>query len=265
MRALAAALLLAGCAMPAGDAAADEGLARGSYAVPALGLRVSYLRAGKAGARRVVFVHGTPGDAAGWAGFLHDAPADLDFIAVDRPGFGQTTPPGALPSLVAQARALAPLLAGPGAPPILVGHSYGGPVIAMAAALYPRRVGGLLILAGALDPAQEHVMAIQYAGEWPGIRALVPRQWRNANRELIPLREQLQQLAPLLDRVTAPVTIVHGTADELVPIANVAYMAPRFRHARAVTRVILPGQSHFLPWEHRPLIERLVRRMAHAA
>lgn len=246
--------LLAGCTPAAPD------IPRSRYRVPELGLDVAYIRGGTAGGRRVVFVHGTPGDAEAWADFVRATPPGYEFIAVDRPGFGQSRPDQAMPSLARQAQALAPLLL-PGRQTILVGHSYGGPVIAEAAADYPGRVAGLVIVAGALDPAQEKVLPIQYAGEWWGIRSMIPRSLRNANRELLPLKGELARLAPRLSRIGVPVTIIHGTRDDYVPYANMAFMRTRLTHARPLRTITITGADHFLPWTHRALILNAIRAL----
>lgn len=244
--------------------AAIARIPRGSYIVPALGnMRVHFWRAGDPHGRRVILVHGTPGSAAGWADMLLEAPGGLDYIAIDRPGFGETTPGVPEPSLARQAAAIAPLLVHRGGGwPILVGHSYGGPVIAELAAEVPDRIGGLVIAAGALDPAQEKVHPLQWTGRWFGIRSLLPRALFVANEELIPLKRELQRLAPRLGRITAPVTIVHGTRDDLVPYANTAYMMPRFSGAARVRLVTLKDQNHFLPWEHRDVLVAAILGLA---
>lgn len=267
-RALTAAAFLVGggCSMPSGPAATETdlvGVERESYAVPGMaGLRVSYLRAGSRGGRRIVFVHGTPGSADGWADFLLNVPPGFEYVAIDRPGFGATVPDSAEPSLRRQAQALAPLLDRKGDHgPILVGHSLGGPIIARVAVDQPGRVGGLLILAGSLDPALERIHPLQPVGEWWGLRSLVPRRLRNANRELLPLKRELEALAPRLREIRVPVTIVHGTADTLVPVENVQFMKPRFAQATPLRTVLLDGQNHFLPWEHRPAVERALADM----
>jgi pimeloyl-ACP methyl ester carboxylesterase len=260
----AVALLLAGCTRgedPA-IAAAKERLPRASYPVPALGLRVSYLHAGAPNGQTVIFVHGTPGSARGWADYLIAVPEGYRFIAVDRPGFGRSRPGHPLPSLERQAEALAPLLLDTDPPPILVGHSLGAPIIALLAANHPQRVGALILLAGALDPAKERIYWYQRVAEWPGVRSLVPEAWRVANRELLPLKSELERLAPKLDRIRAPIVIVHGTEDRLVPVGNIEFMRPRFSRAASVRVIVLKGQGHFLPWEQKPLIDRVIRETA---
>lgn len=225
-------------------------LPRSSYTVPGMpGVSVSYLHAGDPAGRRVIFVHGTPGDAADWGEYLLHVPAGFEYIAIDRPGFGESKPTNSMPSLEKQAAAIEPLLVErDGQWPVLVGHSLGGPVVVQTAADYPGKVGGLLVLAGALDPGQEHVQTIQWIGNWPVVRWLLPRPLRDANQELIPLKGQLQQLEPKLAGIRCPIEILHGTKDHLVPYANVAFMQAHFRSNPDVHVMTIPNQDHFLPW-----------------
>ena len=91
----------------------------------------------------MILVHGTPGDATAWTDYLETPIDGAEMIAVDRPGFGCSTPRTAVPSLEAQARALEPLLVERGgAWPILVGHSQGGPIIVRTAIDYPDASAG---------------------------------------------------------------------------------------------------------------------------
>jgi pimeloyl-ACP methyl ester carboxylesterase len=181
----------------------------------------SYLKAGDTEGRRVIFVHGTPGSAEGWADFLLHVPSGLEYIALDRPGFGHSAPEGALAPLADQAAAVARLVVTcAGRKPILVGHSLGGAIVAWLAAAQPEATGGIVIAAGSLDPEQERLHPLQPWGEvWP-IRRLLPRAMRNANRELMGLKPGLEKLQPKLAKIRVPVWIVHGTQDDLVPYAK---------------------------------------------
>lgn len=227
------------------------------------GTKLSYLRAGEPGGQRVIFVHGTPGDAAGnWLDLLKNVPEGFEFFAVDRPGFGFTRPKSEVVELDAQAAALAPLFdTRQGRKTILAGHSLGGPVVAAAAANYPDQVGGILVLAGALDPNLEDVQFIQYVGNIPPISWLLPRMLRNANRELIALEDELKLLEPKLAAIQQPVTIIHGTDDKLVPYANVPFMEATMTGTRKLEVLRIEGMNHFLQWRQQDVIMDAVMKM----
>lgn len=258
-----AALGLGSCAARPPEPA---GVTRSSYHTATdPGWRISVLRGGTPGGRRVIFIHGTPGDAAGWRAIVRDAPPGFEYLAIDRPGFGRSQPFGSVVQLDAQADALVPLLeARDGHWPILVGHSYGAPVAVAAAARMPSQVGGIILLAGALDPAQEKVHPAQWAGEWLTLKGMLPRMLANANRELLALKGELIGLAPRLGELRQPVTIIHGTADVQVPYANVPYMTQRFTGAQPLRVIRLDRQDHFLPWKHPRVIAREIAIMARA-
>ena len=218
------------------------------------------LRNGEPGGPRIIFVHGTPGSADGWLDYLVQPPAGTEVLALDRPGFGQSGPPGPVVSLAAQAAAVVALLPKDNRRTVLVGHSLGGAVVAQVAAEPPERVHALVLLASSLDPAQESVLAVQRVAEWPPVRALLPRALRNANAELMAFEAELRALAPLLPRIRAAVLIVHGTQDQLVPAANVPYMQAGLTGARCVHTVMLEGLNHFLPWNSEASVRGALRR-----
>ncbi len=263
--ALGVALSAMGCAPPGPRAppSSTEGL-RDSIAIGApLSARVSFLRAGNPGGTRVVLVHGTPGSAKGWADYLISPPEGSEVIALDRPGFGDSGPKEAVPSLAAQAAAVMALLPSDDRPVVLVGHSLGAPIVAWAAARLaaeqPNRRLAIVMLAGSMDPAQETTHAMQHVGAWTPVRWALPRVIRNANAELMALKPELEQLSQRLPAVSAKVVIVHGTADDLVPVANVAYMQTHLKEARCVRTILLEGQNHFLPWNSEGAVREALR------
>lgn len=248
--AIGVALAAVGCAPP-GPRTPESSIEslRQSVAVDSpLGTTVSYLRAGNPKGPRLILVHGTPGAATGWSDYLANPPPGLEVVALDRPGFGQSGPAGAMPSLADQAAAVRALLPTDGRPVVLLGHSLGGPVVARVAADEPGRIQAIVLLAASLDPGLEEVHPMQHVGAWAWVRPLLPRVIRNANSELMALKPELEALALALPRITAKVVIVHGTEDNLVPVANVPFMQARLTGASCLRTTLLPGRDHFLPW-----------------
>ena len=259
--ALSVALAAVGCAPPGPVAAeAATNALRAEMAVGApLFATLSYLHAGDHQGTRVILVHGTPGSATAWSDYLLSPPPGTEVLALDRPGFGRSGPAGAMPSLADQAAAVLALMPADGRPVLLLGHSLGGPIVARVAADHPERVAGLVLLAASLDPALEAIHPLQRVGAWGLVKLLLPRMLRNANAELMALQPELQALAKALPRITAKVVIVHGTQDDLVPVANVAFMQAHLTGARCVKTVLLQGQNHFLPWNSAAVVREAIQ------
>ena len=223
-----------------------------------LNTTLSYLQAGNPTAPRLILVHGTPGSASGWSDYLTNPPPGADVVALDRPGFGDSGPEGAVTSLEAQAAAVYAMFPTDGRRVVLLGHSRGGPIVARVAAEHPGRVAAVVLLAASLDPALEEINPMQWVGTWTAVRWALPRAIRNANAELIALKPELESLARLLPKITAPVLIVHGTKDDLVPVANVPYMQAGLSGARCVKTELLEGQNHFLPWNSTGVVRQAI-------
>lgn len=244
-----------------------DGLIRASIETTA-GLNLSYIFSVTTGpdVQRIIFVHGTPGDATAFEDYLIDPITGFESISVDRPGFGHTRPSSPMPALRDQARALEALLVERGGKwPLLVGHSLGAPIVARAAADFPDRVGGLLILSGSLDPSLEKIAWYQRLASLPIVRYMIPRFLRNSNRELYPLKGELEALKPLLAKVTCPVIIVHAPDDFLVPFENVAYMKESFAPGVIIDVVVLEGKNHFVPWNAEADVRDAIIALAEAS
>lgn len=235
---------------------ADRYFHRASYQTDiAGGQTISYVESGDKAGQRVILIHGSPGHAGDWLQAMAFYVEGLHMIAPDRPGFGYSGPHRALTSLQDQADSLLPLLEERGGKkPILVGWSYGAPVAAKIAADHPDLVGGLVLIAGALDPELEKVRFVQRLGDLPPFRYFVKDSWRIANEELIPLRKELETLAPLLANIQVPVTILHGEQDNLVPIANVDFMLKNLTSVPSPLVTRLAETGHEIPTRHPDLV-----------
>jgi pimeloyl-ACP methyl ester carboxylesterase len=116
-------------------------------------------------------------------------------IAVDRPGFGQSESGREVKSLKRQAALLKPILdrnrSGSGT--ILVGHSFGGPVISRMAMDYSDQVGALIMISPTIDPELENTSWYQHLVKVPLFKILIPKNLITANQEILPLKGELEK------------------------------------------------------------------------
>ena len=119
---------------------------------------------------------------------------------------------------------------------------------------------GLVIVAGSCDPALEKRTWYQRAGMSPLVRWMVPDELDRANVEMIPLKGELEAMAPRWAEIRVPVTVIQGGKDNLVPPGNADFLERALVHA-AVTMVRPPDADHFLVWERPQLIRDALLRM----
>jgi len=210
----------------------------------------------------IIFIHGSPGDWRAWVEYLRDPELQQKslMVAVDRPGFGGSGAGIVERSLEQQCRELAPILdqASPGQRILLVGHSYGGPVAARLAMDHPDKVTDLVLLAGSIDPGQEHTAWYQYPADWPPFSWLVPTELLVANREIRHLKGDLTEMLPLWSKITQRVTLIQGEKDDLVPPENADFAARMITHAQSFHIIRVPNQNHFLPWNQYKLVKSTI-------
>lgn len=250
-------------------------------------------------APRIILIHGAPADASSWGKLLREADAldpplpDCEIIAIDRLGYGNASPE-VCTSLAEHAAALRPLLdmnvdgdersdtaqvsdaqvgdgvLGDGAnageaarPAILIGHSYGGPVALQAAADFPDRVAGVILVAGATDPNMNDAVTVRKA--LAALGPMLPRPWAHANRELLALTAENRALEPRLADIECPVAFIHGEWDPVCPHdATRDYLNASLTNAAELRIVSLPRAGHNLHLSHPDVILAELRRQLDA-
>lgn len=98
------------------------------------------------GSPRILALHGWGRRGAEFTAAL----SGLEVLAVDLPGFGASPPPTAPMGAAGYAEAIEPALAMFEAPPVVVGHSFGGRVAVALQHNHPGSVGGLVLIASPL-------------------------------------------------------------------------------------------------------------------
>lgn len=205
----------------------------------------------------VVFVHGSPGTWDAFSEYLRSdsLPSLYAMISVDRPGFGESRGGKPERSLIVQSESILEVVKKhkEGRDVILVGHSFGGPVIAQMAILEPDLIDGLVFVAASVDPDLEKKKWFQVPANWFLFRWMVPQGLDVANQEILALKKELIRMEPDWDKIKVPVSIVHGDKDKLVPIGNVDFMTAHLEHT-SVELFLKEGMNHFVPWNNRQLL-----------
>ena len=194
---------------------------------------------------KIVVVPGAPCWAEYWAPVLAALPQDREMIVVDRPGFAASEPATCVPDIRLQALALSPLLqAAPGQKILLVGQSYGAAIATVMAARRPKALAGVVLLSSFLGHAGPTARFLVDLGM--RVLSLIPRDLRHAILEVSGQSAQLVHMRQALRRLSVPVHVIHGDADDFAPI-ELAERLVRETPSKAPIRFVrVPGANHFM-------------------
>jgi pimeloyl-ACP methyl ester carboxylesterase len=207
---------------------------------------LSGLKAG-AGESSIIFLHGSPANARKWLWYLQNCPPDYSFFAMDRPGYGVFDHEPM--DLHEQSDHVAELIGRQEVnKPLLVGHSYGAPLVMRLAVENPDRYKGVVLLAGSLDAKTEPSHFLQRWADRTPLKWLLPRVLRHANHELMLLPQNLREMEPKLGAMPLPVMIMHARDDDLSSFENVDFANNKLHSARFVRTELLETGGHFIPW-----------------
>lgn len=223
----------------------------------------------------IVLVHGAFAESSSWNGVIAE---------LNRHGYRTIAAANPLRSVAGDAAAVSAVIGSVPGPVVLVGHSYGGPVIT-AAADGKSNVKALVYVAAFAPEAGESSLSLssKFPGSTLGEALLeVPLAEGGADLYVQPAKFHRQfaadvsaEAAGLMAATQRPVTAaalaepsgapswktipsyaIYGSADRNIPPAVLKFMAER---AQAVKTVVLEGASHALmvshPYEVASLIE----------
>jgi pimeloyl-ACP methyl ester carboxylesterase len=227
------------------------------------GIKIRYLVTGDSMKPALVFVHGAPSSISVFNGFYWNDSLqnNCEIWSLDRPGYGYSQFGKALPSIEKQAQCIIPMLEkiGKNRKKILLGTSYGGPIVAKIAALRPDLADGLILAAPAVQPGEEKIYKITYpTSSW--LKWATPKMFRSANQEKLAHKEELNKMLPDWKKIKAPVIMIQGLADELVYPSNILFLKKQLTQTNLKVYAIR-NQEHFLSWPQKKLITSCIFEM----
>ncbi len=205
----------------------------------------------------VIFVHGAPGSSDDFSKYMGDVELrdKANLVSVDRLGYGFSDFGKATTSIAAQAQAIENIARKyETTKTVLVGWSYGGPIIGEMAMSNPHYTH-LVMIAPAVSPEDEVHFWVGYLAKWKLTRWMVPKPFVVAEDEKNTHPAELRLLADKWERLTTPTTHFHGTSDFLVPYENLTYLQSKM-DSSILKCVTLENENHFIPFTQFDLIKR---------
>lgn len=222
------------------------------------GRSIRYMVVGGNDMPRVLFIHGAPGSLDMFNPYFEspDLRAAAQLVSVDRPGYGYSNYGLAEPEMARQSELVGPLVV---SGTIIVGHSYGGTLAMRLAMDYPDRVRALVLIAPSLSPDDERIFFFNRPMERRALNWMMSGAWKVSNTEKLAQVANLEAMESLWSRVRAPVTLIHGTRDRMVPITHSEFAVARLE-PDATRFTVLEGETHFIVWSEQELITEEILR-----
>ena len=231
-------------------------------------IRYLFVNSASKNSSTLIFVHGAPGSSADFLKYLQDSTLrkNANLIAIDRLGYGFSEfgkPETSISKQASTINALIKRLKIKHA--ILIGWSYGGPIIAKAAIDNPK-IKHLVLLAPAVSPKDEKHFWLGNFAKWKLTKWMVPKPFVVAEAEKLKHTEELKLLDKQWNLIKTPIIYFHGDKDFLVPYSNMKYLKQKVDSSLLKT-ITLKGRNHFIPFTEYEVIRyeilKIVKKLNH--
>ena len=212
-------------------------------------------------AQPVLFVHGAPGSWDGYLNLLDDSLLQHNFhlISVDRPGYGksQKRPKKKVYSLEEQAKSIIIALKSnhSNKKAIVIGRSYGAPVAAKLAAMYPDKIEKIVLLSPAIDPDTEKFWWFSNLGKLFLVRWFLPERMNTATDEKYAHIKELKILKNDWKKIRSDVTVMAGGKDWIVDTTNFSF-AKKMLIGKNAKFIFIPESGHLISSSRPDLVKK---------
>lgn len=230
-------------------------------------LTIHYYEGGPATGETLLMIHGFGANRDNWLRFARPFTSRYHVIALDLPGFGESSKPDALYDVATQSERLHAFVKALKVDKLhLIGNSMGGHIAALYATRYPEQVLSVALLdnAGVTSPHKSEMFAMIERGE---PNPLVVRQAEDFGKLMefvfvtpppLPdalkqhfaeqsmtnqahydaiftqLRERYVPLEPELPKIQAPTLLLWGDKDRVLDVSSIDVMKPLLRKPSVV-------------------------------
>jgi pimeloyl-ACP methyl ester carboxylesterase len=208
----------------------------------------------------MVFVHGAPGTWDAFKAFVVDK--DLKdrtrIIAYDRPGYGGSGEK-AMPGIQEQAEVLRKILDEYGMEKnVLVGHSYGGPIIAKTALECDSKTNVVIMIAPLNDPESEPLFWYSYFSYWKLTSWFLPSELVVAGAEKFAHTGELTLMKDQWKDAHNLFVHVHGLKDGLAPGKENIAFSKRHIPGPYLQTIVYEDKGHLLIWTDFSLMKKII-------
>ena len=223
-----------------------------------------YARIGDSTKPVLLFIHGSPGSWVNAWDYLIDSTwhKDYELISIDRPGFGKSDY-GQAKNLFEQSEIINAFVSKKlsNRKVVLIGHSYGGPLVLQLCIDADSLYDNCIIMAGSVNPAAEKEEWQLNLFSKSFLKWMVPGSFEPGVEELLWLKDDLKSKKYLigLEKVKTPIIGIYGTDDNMVPYQpNVDFLVNRIDSSQLQLHTIERG-THFIPWDNYSEIVKIIR------
>ena len=194
----------------------------------------------------IIFVHGTIGSCLDFSRYIQDSllSKKANFISYDRVGYNYEDKNNVQESIAFETDLLEDITKNLSKEKtIIVGYSYGGPIALAVKNKYKK----ILLFAPAVYSKVEPMPWMINLYKWKITRWLIPDIWKQAAKEKMTHREDLQNFEKKWYENPNKILSIHGNKDAIVPYENSKYLETQFPKEQ-FELIVINDAGHGLIW-----------------
>jgi pimeloyl-ACP methyl ester carboxylesterase len=231
-------------------------------------------------AMTVVFESGLGGGENSWRSVIEQLPTGVSAITYERPGMNDSEPDGLPPSPEHIATVLHAALAHVASPPyLLVGHSWGGPLVRAFSGLFPKDVAGLVLVdptdfGETAEDRRRYIYEPQQAGHFdPPVEAEISMSRNERRADFKDLKDLPMPSIPVVIIATTkypfandpklPVPYDQAQYQQLMLNYRLLSLGPFARSVPDGTLVTTARSGHYIQRDEPELVTWCIERVLH--